>query len=891
MFLFTDIEKSTEKWEKHHAEMLIVLSKHDALLEAGIAAGGGRVIKHTGDGYFAVFEDGQPVQCALEIQKELARQEWGVIGQLRVRMALHAGDAVARGEDYFGPVINRTARILSTGWGGQVLLTPEALQDSSLPPGAALKDLGVHQLKDLGEPQPIYQLLHPELVIQDFPPLRSLSAHPHNLPAQATPFVGREKELLEAVKFLDDPSRRLLTLIGPGGMGKTRLAVQAASERIEGFGHGVYFVPLAPLSSPEFVVPAVAEALRFTFYSREDVKVQLLNYLRDKRLLLVMDNYEHLMGASQIVSELLKTAPGVKVVVTSRERLRLQGEQVLEVRGMDLPAGDASPAEESSAVQLFVQTARSVHPDFEMTPETAKDIVRVCRLLEGLPLGIELAATWVRVLSCAEIVEELQRNLNFLEESIEDLPGRHKGLRAVFEYSWALLPENEKASYRKLSVFRGGFQKEAAEKTAGAGVLALSRLADKSLIRRTASGRYEILEVLRQYSEEMLAEDPEEMNRTLDDHCRYYADFLQGREKALNGKGQKGASNQIAEEIENVRYAWNRAVRFGMKETIGKSLQSLYRFYQIRGWFQEGMECFERAVDALRSSGRSLELGKVMTRQGVFCHRLGMYEKARDLLQQALSICRDLGAREETGFVLSNLGNCAFMSGEYEKARTLDEESLSLRKAYKDKWGIAQSLNNLGLAAYSLGELEKARALHQEGLALIREVGDPWEIATSLNNLGVATDLLGEHEKARELYQESLLIRQELGDRWGLAVAYANLGDIACDLEDLEAAKRNYLEALETAMDIRVVPIILFILVGLADLLRKEGSVRQPLEILSFVLNHPAIEGGTREKVERLLVAMQSGLDSATWSQAMESGATKTLEELVSALESMSLPS
>ncbi|MGB9724492.1 MAG: ATP-binding protein, partial [Chloroflexia bacterium] len=402
VFLFTDIEDSTRLWEKYPTQMDRILARHDAILEREISHHGGRIIKHTGDGIFAVFERGRPLHCALEIQKALAREDWGEVRELRIRIALHAGEALCRGEDYFGPTVNRTARLLSSGWGGQVLFTPEVLRVAPLPEDASVHDLGFHFFKDLGEPQQIYELEHPELPRRDFPPLRSLSAHPHNLPVQPTPFVGREKELAQVLSLLDYPHCRLLTLVGPGGVGKTRLALQAAAEKVENFSHGVYFVPLAALASPEFLVSAIADALRFSFYGPEEPQTQLASYLREKRMLLVLDNFEHLLAGAGRVAELLQAAPEVKVMATSREALRLHGEWVFPLGGLERPAEEEEEVERYAAVQLFLQGARRARPDFLLSAEDRPAVVRICRLVEGLPLGIELASSWVRVLSCGE---------------------------------------------------------------------------------------------------------------------------------------------------------------------------------------------------------------------------------------------------------------------------------------------------------------------------------------------------------------------------------------------------------------------------------------------------------------------------------------------------------
>lgn len=340
VFLFSDIEGSTQKWETHKEAMAKALALHDAILLAALSKFGGKVIKNTGDGVFAMFDNRQALQCALSTQLEISHNDWSSVSGLKIRMALHAGDAEKRGEDYFGPVINRTARILATGWGGQIVLTPAAQSASDLPEGAALESLGTHLLKDLSDPQPLLGLMHNSLPQQKFPPLRSLTSRPNNLPSPSTAFFGRESELKTIAAIFKDPSCRLVTVVGQGGMGKSRLAIQAAADRLDDFSDGVYFVPLAPVLSPATLATAVAGAVPFSFSGEADVAMELFRYLKDKNLLLVMDNFEHLLVGASFISEMLKAAPNLRILVTSRIRMNLSEEWVLELEGMSFPKGE-----------------------------------------------------------------------------------------------------------------------------------------------------------------------------------------------------------------------------------------------------------------------------------------------------------------------------------------------------------------------------------------------------------------------------------------------------------------------------------------------------------------------------------------------------------------------
>jgi predicted ATPase/class 3 adenylate cyclase/Tfp pilus assembly protein PilF len=812
IFMLTDIEKSTEKWEKYQKEMGKILSRHDAIIRDEIDKHYGRMIKHTGDGVFAIFEEGQPLHCAIAIQQRFAKEDWGEIGELRIRIALHAGQAEKRGSDYFGTVINRTARLMETAWGGQILLTPDVRDYCTLPAGGQLIDLGVHQLHDLGEPQQIFGLMHPDLVVREFPPLRSMSAHPHNLPAQPTPFIGRDKEFKEVVSIVENPSCRLINIVGPGGVGKTRLALQVAAQKIEKFHHGVYFVPLDTLTvgSVQFLVFTIANALNFSFYSREDPKVQLINYLREKEMLLIMDNFEHLVGEAELLTEIFKTAYKIKFLITSRERLRLKGEHIVELGGMDYPrSGEDGNFDEYSAVRLFVQSARCVKPDYALEPEDKAALVRIFQRVEGIPLCIELAASWMRSLNTTEIAQELEKNIDFLESTVQDMPKRHRSLRAVFEYSWELLTVREKQLFRKLSVFSGGFTRDAAERVCEASLQSLSLMVDKSLLRRSASGRYEMLKVLRQYAAEKLDREPKEKEAVQDRHCVYYADLLEGFCELYRSGREEQFLTGIGEDIDNIKSAWLRAIDQGRDAEINKALVILHNFYEMRGWLQEGEELLRIAVESLKKrytaqpSDRSqrVQLGRVIAYWGSINRYLGQFTKARAILEESLQLLPD-DSFNEAMHVMNELGVIAYRLGDYQLARQLHEKVLALRESQGEPRGISVSLNNLAIVAHEMGEDDTAITLHERALKLRTDVGDNRGRAASMNNLANVLNNVGRNDEALALYEQSLEIRRKINDRPGIASCLNNIGSMQESLGHYPEAERLYLESLAIKRDI-----------------------------------------------------------------------------------------
>lgn len=672
----------------------------------------------------------------------------------------------------------------------------------------------------------------------------------HKVPTPSTPFIGREEELAQIAAHLNDPAVRLLTLVGPGGIGKTRLAIQSTWQATQVdtglFADGVYFLPLDSLSSAEFLVATLADALNFSFYSGANPANQLLDYLREKRLLLVLDNFEHLLAGAGLLSDILQQAPQIKILAVSRERLNLQEEYLLPIQGLKVPdpqpklssqQAKAPVLEAYSAVQLFLHRAQTVNPGYVLSEAETPCVVHVCRLTEGTPLAIELAAAWLRLLSCQEIAQEIEQNLDFLTTSLRNVPERQRSLRAVFDYSWRLLSAEEQRIFRQLAVFRGGFQVEAARQVAGAALPLLLALVDKSLLRRTDTGRYTRHLLLWQYAAEKLDESLLEKEKVQALHSHYYAAFLHGKERLLIGGQQKEALAEINTEIENVRAGWRWAVAQGDLAAIEPALESLFHFYDIRSWFQEGAESFGWAATSLRGEAQGNEetrkggseeqekgevgerdyrkskiasrkseivLGKLLARQGWFTFQLGQHEAAKALLNESLTLLRSLDstARGETIFPLNYLGAVHRHLGEYELARQLCQESLALCREMGDTLGLTIALNILGQVAYLEGDYSQSRQLCQESLALKQGIGDRRGMTFSLNNLGQVAYALGEYPEAKAFFEESLAICQEIGDRRGIALCLSYLGDVVQMMAEYQGAKQLYKESLSIFKEI-----------------------------------------------------------------------------------------
>ena len=754
-----------------------------------------------------------------------------------------------------------------------------------------------------------------------------------NLPVVPTPLIGRQREVAELSQLLRDPQCRLLTLVGPGGIGKTRLAIETASNIQDGFADGVYFVPLAPVNTTRFIVPIIADAIGFAFQSASpaDPKTQLFSYLREKEVLLLTDNLEQLLAEPgvEVLAELLVGAPHLKLLATSRESLGLQSEWVYDVQGLPIPESrDAEGSAQNTSVELFLQRARRAHVGFNAMPEDYPAIVHICQLVDGMPLGIELAAAWVRTLACDEIAREIERNLDFLRVSTRDLPARHRSMRVVFDHSWKLLTEEEQGILLRLSVFRGGFRREAAEAVAGAVLSVLSTLVTKSFIRHSGVGRYDLHELIRQFAAEQFTHHPEEQTATQARHSRYYLTFFSQADGRLRSSAQREALAELTAEMDNFRAAWDWAIPHHDSARACQASATLVYVYELRAWLAEGETVFRDAAEAIQSHAVEIEIddkalsamNAMRAHSAFFSFRLGKSAEAYTVLRPSATSLQS--SKDQLAAIQSlwYLGIVCWELGKFAEANESLQASLEKARACRERWFEAAAGEFIGIVMHEQGEYNQARRHFMEALAIDRTLGDPMITAHVLAYLSQTSQALGETAEAEKCLRESLALAQEIGYYSGMGHAldglgrlaqmtspdearalfgesygvYKEIGDLrnqarvlshqgynSLALGDVTDAQDSFIVVLRLAREGGFIPLALDALVGIASLHVKQGDMEDALELLSIVLDHPSSIQDTRNRAAHLRIELEAQLTEQQVEAVQAQARAKTFEAAV----------
>jgi predicted ATPase/class 3 adenylate cyclase len=808
VFLFTDVEGSTRLWERFPQAMKAALERHDSTLQAAVAASNGQVVKTTGDGMMAVFTSAAAAATScLTAQRDLAAGPWGTTGPLRVRMGLHAGEAATRSSDYFGPVVNRTARIMAVGHGGQVLLSAAAaaLAADQLPDGARLRDLGTHRLKDLGRPERLFQLVHPDLA-DGFPQLATLDRRPNNLPTQTSTFVGRDAELEQIGSRLGDEAVRLLTLTGPGGTGKTRLALRAAADQVDRFEDGVFFVDLAAARAAEDVPAGIARTIGLSETSGQALLEELTGRLRRQHTLLVLDNFEQVTTAAPMAVELLEDCQGLKLLVTSREALHVRPEHLFPVPPLSLPRAapdrrSAADLADCEAVQLFAERAQAVRPDFRLTEDNADAVADICRRLDGLPLAIELATARLNLFSPQALRDRLGSRLGLLRGGARDLPARQQTLRATIEWSYQLLEPGEQRLFELLSVFSGvGFEAVetvAAEldRLAGAPLDVLDGLAslvDKSLVRQADADagepRVVMLETIREYAAERLDDRPELAAAAHRAHAAYFADFARRQWEHLTSRRREPALAAMTADLENLRLAWDHWVAANELDQLNKLVDSLWLLYDARSWYHDTVRLTSDLLEVLSSSPSTPDrvLQEVTLRTSLARALMateGYTPEVEEVYARTLELFE--GRQVPQLFpVLRNLGSFYGFRAEFDKAARMARAILRLGEDQQDATMLADGHLHLGTALAFVEDLHAGLEHLDKALAYFRSQPYPAGRYRLGNNPGVVCLttsafflwMLGYPDRGRQRADEAIDLATGLDHPFTLAYGLFHAG-------------------------------------------------------------------------------------------------------------------
>ena len=765
-FLLTDVESSTRRWEENAGAMRRAMARHDELVARSLVAHSGRAVEsgREGDSVLAVFaRASEALACTIELQRSFMRETWPVGAHLRVRIAINSGEAELRGGHYYGQAVYRCARLLASAHGGQVLASQSTrdLALDSLPAGASMLDLGSHRLKDLERAERIYQVVHPDLEA-DFPPLRSLDAYRHNLPLQPSSFIGRQREMAEVKRALTE--HRLLTLTGAGGSGKTRLALQAAAEVVDGYRDGVWLVDMAPLADPQLLLPSVMHSLGGREEPGRPLADTLKAFLRTKHLLLILDNCEHLVApAASLASSILAECPDVRVLATSREPLRIAGEAAWPVPPMTVA---------TEAAALLAERAQAVRPGFQLE-EHRREVEEICRRLDGIPLAIELAAARANVLSPAEILARLEDRFRLLTSAPRSAAARHQTLRAAVDWSYDLLEDQERTLFRRLSVFAGGFSLEAAEAACssngidrGAVLHLLGRLVEQSLVivsdARHGNTRYGLLETLREYGREKLSES-QEAESIRRQHAAHFLALAEAASPKLQTHDGLEWLERLDRDQDNLRAVFENSAGQGSVdfETELRLAAALWRFWDAQGGYAEGRA---RLTAALSRGGEASRVrAEAMRGAGFMAWAQGDHAAATSWCELSLELCRRLGDRQGEGLCLQQLGQIAFQQEDFSRARALLQNGLAVASELQDEHLAVLCRFRLGMIALFEGDVRGAEQQLQASLESGRKASHEELVVMSQLALGHLALREGRLDDASTFLSESLVTWRDRG--------------------------------------------------------------------------------------------------------------------------------
>jgi len=820
--LFTDIAGSTHLLTHLGDRYAQMLSECREILRTAFEQWNGNVVDTQGDAFFVVFARAtDAVQASVAVQRALTAHAFPGDTMVQVRMGLHTGEPQRTAEGYVGLDVHRAARVMSAGHGRQMLLsqTTCSLVEQDLPEGVSLRDLGEHRLKDLGRPMRLFQLVIADLPA-DFPPLHTLENSPNNLPVQLTPFLGREHEVTTIEDLLGRSDVRLVTLTGPGGTGKTRLALQVAADLSDRFKSGVFFVNLTPVSDPTLVVPTIAETLAIRESGGQVLLSRLIEELRPQRMLLLLDNFEQVVSSAEQVATLLAACPHLKVLVTSREVLHVRAEHEFPVSPLDVPDPDHLPdlatLSHQVAVALFLQQARAVKPDFRLTETNASIIAELCTRLDGLPLAIELAAARMKLFSPRALLARLGQRLSVLTSGSRDVPARQQTLRHTLAWSYQLLDEEEQRLFQWLSVFAGGCTLEAIEAlctsldSASEPILdGVASLVDKSLLHQVEQhageeSRFVMLETIREYALERL-ESHGETEAARRAHAAYFLALAEETEQGMTGPQQAVLLERLEQEHDNLRAAmqWSTSQAEEGKALALRLGGALFFFWFVRAYFSEGRDFLERVLSQSEEVTAEVR-AKALYTVSQLHDALDSHDRAEECCKQSLALYRELGDTRGIASGLHLLADIAWGRGNLTASRALSEESLMLFREVGDTRSVAYLLYHLGSLAVEQGEYARGHDLLTESVTINRDLGDTRIIAVSLFKLARWSWLSGgDLAQAHTWLDEGLALSREVGDKENIAYGFYLWGMLALSEGDTAGAASRVEQALSLFQEMK----------------------------------------------------------------------------------------
>ncbi|HEV2909428.1 MAG TPA: adenylate/guanylate cyclase domain-containing protein [Candidatus Eremiobacteraceae bacterium] len=890
-FLFSDVEGSTQRWERHREAMKAAVARHEQLMRVAIEQHGGYIFKSMGDAFCVAFPTPpQALRAAVDAQRAVAGEDFSSVDGLRVRMGLHTGYAEERNADYFGPAVNRAARLMSIGHGGQVLLSSgtRELAHSELPSGVSLVDLGSHRLKDLTEAEQVWQLTI-EGLPASFAPLKSLDTIPNNLPIQPTSFRGREHDLEKVKDLLSQ--HKLLTLFGSGGVGKTRLALQVGAEVLDQYPDGVWLADFAPITDPELVSSIIAKELGMTQVEGRRVDESIIQWLKRKKLLLILDNCEHVLETvAAIANSILRACPDVRMLATSRQALGVSGEQVLRLPSLDVPHKivDLTPEAviEFGAVALFVDRARSVDASFALTSDSAPIVADICRRLDGIPLAIELAAARVKVLSIPNLAQRLNERFKILTSGSRSALPRQKTLSALIDWSYDLLNPPEQMLFTRAAIFAGGFSLDAATAVCGGEgfdeieVLdVLSSLTDKSLVVADTSGeqeRYHLLESTRAYALDKLIAAGER-DRLARAHAEYFRHQAEEADERLGVGSTAAWFADVQLELDNYRAALEWALSQGNDAVVGAAIAGALQYLWRRGGLSvEGRYWIEPALERLDAA----ENPQVVARLWLALSGLHSARRACEAAEQAVRLYESVGDGHRAARALSSLAYGLSQTGRIDESDENSKRALAALREYGDKPGVAGCLRQQASNAASRGTIAAGRDLYAQALALYKAVGNEAGAAVVLSNLAELEFADGHPDAALRSVSESLATDPRRGaDVQNMAMYRSNSAAYRIALGDLDGALALAREGLTLARRVQSPFLIAYVLQHLALIMALRDQTQSAAKLLGHVDAQLKELGWEREPTEqwgyeKLMAALREHLSSTEIEKLAAEGAT-----------------